>query len=115
MINLHIISKLFVIVFGSALISCSPTLKTLDKQFNRVKADPPFFCNDDNPCEEAAHLHNTLDVADLHADPLLMGRDLIEKSDKGLVDIPTLIKGNVAIQVFGVVTRYTVEDIKSSG
>ena len=111
----RIISTLFVIGLGLSLIACSQTIKSLDKQFNRVKAEPPLFCSKDNPCQEAKQFHKTLFVADLHADSLLLGRDLIEKSDAGLVDIPRLIKGNVAIQVFGVVTRYSVQDIQSSG
>ena len=44
-------------------------------------------------------------VADLHADSLLWGRDLGQWSDRGHVDLPRLIEGNVALQVFSVVTK----------
>ena len=54
---------------------------------------------------EAAALHKTLVVADLHADSLLWGRDLVERGTRGHVDIPRLIEGNVALQVFSVVTQ----------
>ncbi len=54
---------------------------------------------------EAAALHKKLVVADLHADPLLWGRDLVERGTRGHVDIPRLIEGNVALQVFSVVTQ----------
>ena len=44
-------------------------------------------------------------MADLHADPLLWGRDLVERGTRGHVDIPRLTEGNVALQVFAVVTQ----------
>ncbi|MES0825284.1 membrane dipeptidase [Ruegeria sp. SCPC11] len=54
---------------------------------------------------EADALHETLIVGDLHADPLLWSRDLTERSTRGQVDIPRLIEGNVALQVFTAVTK----------
>ncbi|HTV70165.1 MAG TPA: membrane dipeptidase [Rhizobiaceae bacterium] len=53
----------------------------------------------------ATDLHKRLTVADLHADSLLFGRDLLKKSRRGHVDIPRLIEGNVALQIFSVVTK----------
>ena len=50
-------------------------------------------------------LHRRLIVADLHADSLLWDRDLLKENDWGHVDIPRLIKGNIALQGFGVVTK----------
>jgi hypothetical protein len=44
-------------------------------------------------------LHATLRVADLHADSLLLGRDLLARGDRGHVDVPRLIEGRVALQV----------------
>jgi microsomal dipeptidase-like Zn-dependent dipeptidase len=49
--------------------------------------------------ERARALHATLRVADLHADSLLWGRDLLEWGDRGHADVPRLIEGRVAIQV----------------
>ncbi len=49
--------------------------------------------------------HNTLTISDLHADSLLWNRDLTKKSDYAHVDIPRLINGNIALQVFSVVTK----------
>ena len=46
-----------------------------------------------------------LTVADLHADSLLWGRDLNQRASSGHVDIPRLTDGNVALQVFSVVTK----------
>ncbi|WP_170437183.1 dipeptidase [Ruegeria arenilitoris] len=55
--------------------------------------------------DTAAALHETLIVGDLHADPLLWSRDLTERGTRGQVDIPRLIEGNVALQVFTAVTK----------
>jgi membrane dipeptidase len=44
-------------------------------------------------------------VGDWHADPLMWDRDLNQRGDYGHVDIPRLIEGNVAFQVFTAVTK----------
>jgi microsomal dipeptidase-like Zn-dependent dipeptidase len=53
----------------------------------------------------AAALHQRLRVVDLHADSLLWGRDLLRRSQHGHVDLPRLVDGNAAVQVFDVVTK----------
>ena len=53
----------------------------------------------------ALALHRRLLVADMHADALLWGRDLLERGTRGQVDLPRLREGNVALQAFTVVTR----------
>ena len=53
----------------------------------------------------ARALQSKLDVADLHADSLLWKRDLLERSDYGHVDLPRLIEGHYALQVFSSVTK----------
>ena len=53
----------------------------------------------------AQHLQATLDVADMHADSLLWQRDLLTRSDRGHVDLPRLIEGHYALQVFSSVTK----------
>ena len=50
-------------------------------------------------------LHDRLQIADLHEDTLLWKRSLNERSDRGQVDLPRLIEGNVALQVFSSVTK----------
>ncbi|MEM1486022.1 membrane dipeptidase [Oscillospiraceae bacterium PP1C4] len=55
--------------------------------------------------EKAMKLHNQLIVADMHADSLLLNRNLLKKSNIGHIDIPRLVQGNVAIQAFTVVTK----------
>ncbi|MCM2561400.1 dipeptidase [Lutimaribacter sp. EGI FJ00015] len=54
---------------------------------------------------EARALHDSLIVGDWHADPLLWKRDLAERGNRGQVDIPRLIEGGVAVQVFTAVTK----------
>lgn len=53
----------------------------------------------------ARQLHDFLFIADLHADPLLWERDLLVRADHGHVDIPRLIAGGVALQVFAAPTQ----------
>jgi membrane dipeptidase len=57
------------------------------------------------PSGEAAALHATLTVADLHADTLLWGRDVLERGTQGHSDVPRMIEGNVALQVLAVTTK----------
>jgi microsomal dipeptidase-like Zn-dependent dipeptidase len=49
-------------------------------------------------------VHDQLQVVDLHADPLLWSRDLLERHGYGHIDLPRLQEGKTALQVFGVVT-----------
>ena len=52
-----------------------------------------------------ADLHERLTVVDLHGDSLLWGRDLLRRADRGHVDVPRLVEGGVALQVFAVATK----------
>jgi len=67
---------------------------------NRTVDPGPYRASD-----EATALHRTLTIADLHADSLLFGRDLLERSERGHVDVPRLDEGNVALQIFSAVTQ----------
>jgi microsomal dipeptidase-like Zn-dependent dipeptidase len=71
-----------------------------ERRFNRVWPGPL-----PSPSAAALALHRRLTVADMHADPLLWGRDLLKRASRGHVDLPRLIEGNVALQGFGVVTK----------
>jgi microsomal dipeptidase-like Zn-dependent dipeptidase len=55
--------------------------------------------------ERAAALHATLRVADLHADSLLFGRDLLRRAGYAHVDVPRLIEGRVALQVLSMAVK----------
>lgn len=54
---------------------------------------------------DAAKLHKTLQIADLHGDTLLWKRDLLDKADRGQIDLPRLEAGNVALQIFSSVSK----------
>jgi microsomal dipeptidase-like Zn-dependent dipeptidase len=66
---------------------------------NRVLQPGPYSAS-----AEAEALHRTLLVADLHADTLLWGRNLLEPSRAGNIDLPRLLQGNVGLQAFTVVS-----------
>ncbi len=62
--------------------------------------------HDPYPVSAAAQdLHDDMIVGDWHADPLLWNRDLTERGSYGQVDLPRLIEGGVALQVFTAVTK----------
>jgi membrane dipeptidase len=65
-----------------------------------VRQGPPYRVRDD-----AAALHATLDVADLHADSLLFGRDLLVEGTRGHLDVPRMRAGNLALQVFAAAVK----------
>jgi microsomal dipeptidase-like Zn-dependent dipeptidase len=54
---------------------------------------------------QASALHRTLFVADLHADEMLWGRDVLVRASRGHVDLPRLQEAHVALQVFSAVTK----------
>jgi microsomal dipeptidase-like Zn-dependent dipeptidase len=72
----------------------------VDEILNPVAMAPPYRVS-----EEALALHRSSDVVDLHADSLMFGRDLLTRSSGGHVDVPRLLEGGVALQVFSLVTR----------
>lgn len=74
--------------------------RLVDEQQNKLVKKPPYAAS-----ERALNLHKELTIADLHADSLLWGRDLLERSSYGHVDIPRLAHGNVALQVFSLPTK----------
>jgi membrane dipeptidase len=54
---------------------------------------------------EARELHKTLVIGDWHSDSTLWNRNLLERSDRGHVDIPRMREGNQAVQMFTSVTK----------
>lgn len=54
---------------------------------------------------EARRLHAALRVVDLHDDLLLWNRDPLERHERGHTDVPRLLEGRTAIQVFSAVTK----------
>jgi microsomal dipeptidase-like Zn-dependent dipeptidase len=72
----------------------------LEKGINRVIDHEAYEISD-----EARALHASLNAADLHSDTLLWHRDVLDHGNRGHVDIPRLVAGGVAIQVFSTVTK----------
>lgn len=72
----------------------------VDEHFNRVH--PP---SGKAPSAATTALHESLWIADLHADSLLWQRNLNRDSQRGHVDFPRLQRANVALQAFSVVTK----------
>lgn len=88
-----------VVLVGAAfffLIVPGMTGRRMNETFTR----PPY-----NASSKARELHRQLVAVDLHADSLLWSRDLLEKGSWGHVDVPRLVEGNVALQVFTMVTK----------
>ncbi len=71
-----------------------------DKQMNVVKEHTPYEISD-----QAAALHATLRVSDLHSDMLLWMRDPSKRQTRGHTDLPRLREGQVVVQVFSSVTK----------
>src|ERR1700683_5016133 len=89
---------LLIVFIVAAFFAAIPRL--VDEHLNKLAKKPPYPAS-----ERALNLHRELTIADLHADSLLWGRDLLERSSYGQVDIPRLADGNVAVEVFSVPTK----------
>ncbi|MBX7513865.1 dipeptidase [Qipengyuania sp. GH38] len=77
--------------FGPAMV---------ERGMNKIDGKPLIAVSD-----EARALHESLTIVDLHSDTLLWDRDLLERSDRGHVDLARLEQGNVALQIFSSVTK----------
>ncbi len=71
-----------------------------ERDMNQIDGKPLIEVSD-----EAKALHATLEIVDLHADTLLWKRDMLDRAERGHVDLPRLREGNVALQVFSSVTK----------
>ena len=72
----------------------------VDARMNVVLHKPPYAVS---PAAKA--LHARLRVADMHDDLLLWPRDPLVKSTVGSTDLPRLVEGNVAIEIFSTVSK----------
>jgi len=91
---------LTVLIVGFLIFFFGFAASITERTLNPVISKPPYQVS-----ARAAELHKKLFVADLHADALLWNRDLNEDSPIAHVDVPKLIRGNVALQAFTVVTK----------
>ncbi len=72
----------------------------VEASMNRVTNRPPYSISN-----RARAIIEKQGIVDLHADSLLWGRNLAERSSRGQVDIPRLAEAGVALQAFTVVTK----------
>jgi len=100
-------SKLWVILFiliavllAVYYIALPKYAAQMDAKMNKAAYPAPYPVS-----AEAQRLHDSLIVADLHADFLLWNRDLLEKNDRGLVDLPRMQEGNLSLQAFTIVSK----------
>lgn len=94
---LKVVFVLLLLAVGG-LLWAAPAV--IEKMINPVHDPGPYRASD-----RATQLHGKLIVADLHADSLMVNRDLLVRGSRGHVDVPRLIEGNVALQAFTVVTK----------
>ena len=71
-----------------------------DSQMNAVVGDPGV-----DPTAETLRFHETLVVGDLHADTALWSRSIVERANRGHVDVARMLEGNFALQMFTTVTK----------
>lgn len=95
-----IVIALVVLVALAALAFFTVAPALVERRVNVVLRGSPHHAS-----ERARTLHSRLTVADLHADTLLWDRSLLERSARGHADLPRLVEGNVALQLFTVVTK----------
>lgn len=91
LLGLVLLGAIAFFIFGPAYI---------EAQTNRIDGEPLIEVSD-----EARALHKTLTIVDLHSDTLLWKRSLLERADRGHMDLPRLEDGNVALQIFSSVTK----------
>ena len=92
---------------GAAVAGAAAIRPVLDAAVARVedRMNPVWTADPPRVSDRARALHASLRVADLHADSLLWGRDLLERGTRGSVDVPRLLEGNVTLQVLAMAVK----------
>ncbi len=94
-----LLGDLIALVVALALLLWAVLPGVIERRLNGLAGPRPL------PAPPAAlALHGTLRVVDLHADALLWRRDLLNRARWGHVDVPRLLEGRLAVQVFTAVT-----------
>ncbi|HVK26989.1 MAG TPA: membrane dipeptidase [Nocardioides sp.] len=87
-----------VMVLAIAFFSYAPG--KIERMRNRIEpAELPEVTAD------TQRLHDSLQIIDMHSDTLMWDRDLLDRADRGHLDLPRLEDGNVALQVFSSVSK----------
>tara|TARA_B100000497_G_scaffold127610_1_gene170013 strand:- start:3482 stop:4651 length:1170 start_codon:yes stop_codon:yes gene_type:complete len=91
--TLVLIILLFIFFFVGSMVDKSMNVCLhIDDADYKIRSDVKSF-------------HNTLSIADLHSDLLLWDRSINKRGNSGHTDIPRLIEGNFALQVFDAVIK----------
>lgn len=87
------------LVSAVVLVGLFAAPSKIENKYNRIRSRPPYDVS-----TSTATLEQNLFIADLHADSLLWGRNLLTRSTEGHVDVPRLQQAHVSLQAFTVVT-----------
>ncbi|MEX6632222.1 dipeptidase [Hyphococcus lacteus] len=91
---------LVVLLVAAASIFYGVLPQRIDRKMNVVIPHDPYEIS-----EAAQTLHDSIPVADLHSDMLLWRRNPAKENSRGHTDVPRLLAGGVALQVFTAVTK----------
>ena len=91
--------RAMVTISAAFLLTACMLAAKVDGQYNRVGKEPQ------EPSADVRSFHDNLFVADLHSDALLWNRDPLVRHERGHVDLPRMLEGNLALQVFTIATR----------
>jgi membrane dipeptidase len=89
---------LVVAVAALAFFALAPGM--IERGTNKIDGKPLLTVG-----ARAKALHQTLTIVDLHSDTLLWKRNLLDRADRGHMDLPRLEDGNVALQILASTTK----------
>ncbi len=95
-----VLALVFAGLIGAGIYIFGILVPGTDAKMNAVTPHEPYSVSD-----AAKAMHNSLTIADLHADTLLWRRNPVKRHARGHVDLPRLRDGGVDIQIFSVVTK----------
>ena len=93
-----VIIVLIVVLGAGVFFAVVPGM--VEKSMNKVVEHSTYDIS-----QAARDKHARLIIMDWHSDSLLWNRDLMKRSNYGHMDVPRLVEGNVAIQMFTAVTK----------
>lgn len=88
------------VVCCAILLALGPMPAIVETRMNTIDGKPLIAVT-----ARARALHQTLTIVDLHSDTLMWRRNLADRAAHGHIDLPRLIDGHVALQVFSSVTK----------
>ena len=89
---------LIIAVAALAFFALAPGI--IERGTNQIDGKPLLVVS-----ERARTLHATLTIVDLHSDTLLWKRNILDRAERGHMDLPRLEDGNVALQILASTTK----------